>query len=61
MQGRLVQILRDENQDSGEYEIAWDGSAANGTLLNSGTYYCVLEAEALNQTFRQATKMLMNR
>jgi len=61
IQGRLVQILQEKNQEKGEYTISWDGSDSNGTLLNSGIYYCVLEAEAEAQTFRQSREMIISR
>ncbi|MCP4311883.1 MAG: DUF362 domain-containing protein [Bacteroidetes bacterium] len=60
-QGRLVQILRDGQQDRGEYSIDWDGTASNGSSLNTGVYYGILEAKTGGQINRQTIKIIISR
>jgi len=61
MGGKLVKILLNEEQDSGEYILNWNGSSASGSSLNAGVYYCVMEAQADGQLFRQTREMVLSR
>ncbi len=59
--GRLVDILKKENQNIGEYTLVWDGSKSNGGLLKTGVYYLVTEARSEGRIFRQTREMVISR
>ncbi len=59
--GRLIDIIRKENQAIGEYVIDWDGSNSNGGQLRTGVYYLATEAQTDGQIFRQTKEMLISR
>jgi len=42
--GRLVKVLVDKEQNSGIYNICWDGRDEKGRKLANGVYFCRLEA-----------------
>lgn len=42
--GRLVRALRNELMLPGQYQVVWDRTDAGGSVVPSGTYYCVLRS-----------------
>ena len=44
MDGRLLRTLVDAPQQVGSYSVLWDGRAANGAVLPSGTYFYTLRS-----------------
>jgi polyhydroxybutyrate depolymerase len=42
--GQLIQTLVDNHKESGEYFITWNGKDINGKMLNSGMYFCRIDA-----------------
>ena len=52
--GQIVDILVNEEHQSGVYEIAWDGKNRNGFSLASGIYFCRLIAG----DFKESKKFL---
>jgi hypothetical protein len=59
--GRLVDILKKQNQYIGEHTLVWDGSNSNGGLLKTGLYYLVTEARSEDRIFRQTREMVISR
>ena len=59
--GKLIDILKRENQHIGEYTIDWDGSNSNGWQLKTGVYYLVTEAQTEGQIVRQTREMVISR
>jgi len=49
LQGRQVRQLVSARQAVGRYQVAFDGTAADGTRLRAGTYYLRLQAGAVEQ------------
>jgi flagellar hook assembly protein FlgD len=43
--GRRVRTLVDETQSAGAREVFWRGENEAGTVVASGIYYCVMEAQ----------------
>jgi len=43
--GRLVRQLVDENKMPGDYSIVWDSRDDKGRELESGRYFCIMEAQ----------------
>ncbi len=56
--GKVVRVLKEENKNSGKYSIDWNGIAANGLNLPSGTYFIEFEAQTKNQVFRRSIKAI---
>lgn len=46
LNGRLVRVLQDGPQTAGSHALAWNGFNATGSLVGSGFYFVVLEAES---------------
>ncbi len=42
--GRIVRTLLDEERPRGPHYVSWDGRDNTGTRVNSGVYFCSLEA-----------------
>jgi len=51
LNGRQVRVLHDGPQIAGSHTLAWNGASATGSLVGSGFYFVVLEAE--NQRLSQ--------
>ena len=49
--GRLVQVLADENLPAGRHEMAWLGRDRGGRQVSSGTYFVIIKG-------REETKRL---
>jgi hypothetical protein len=43
--GRLVRVLIDEMRPEGTTRVEWDGRGTRNSLLGSGVYYCLLQAD----------------
>jgi len=52
--GQLVQTLSEGFQDTGIYELSWDGRDDPGVEVTSGIYLCCLEAGEYRQTRKMA-------
>lgn len=59
--GKLIDILKRENQHIGEYTIDWDGSNSKGWQLKTGVYYLVMDAQTESQIVRQTREMVISR
>jgi len=46
LNGRQVRVLHDGPQIVGSHALAWNGAGATGSLVGSGFYFVVLEAES---------------
>ncbi len=55
VQGHLIRVLRDQEQETGRYHVIWDGRDENGNFVASGVYFYRLETPA----FSQARKMVL--
>ena len=55
--GALVRTLVNEQLESGEWPIVWDGADAHGSVMPSGTYVCKMTAGEFTQTL----KMTLNK
>ena len=38
--GKEVTTLVDDDKEAGSYNVRWNGTTSNGTLVASGTYFC---------------------
>jgi len=56
MDGNSLRTLVDEKLSGGKHTIAWDGADSNGNPLNSGIYWCRIDA--VNETMQQAITLL---
>jgi hypothetical protein len=48
--GRLMQVLMDEERQTGRYEASWGGRDGEGKAVTSGIYFCRLDAGSFTQT-----------
>jgi flagellar hook assembly protein FlgD len=56
--GKLVDILKEEHQAAGEYTFLWYGSNSRGESLKTGVYLLVAEVHAEGQIYRQTKEMI---
>lgn len=56
--GKTVRVLIQENQNSGDHLLTWDGTDINGSNMQSGTYFIEVEAETKNQAIKQTIKLI---
>ena len=59
--GKLLTILTKADQHAGEYTMEWNGCDSNGSVLESGIYYCLLEALTEGQVYRQVNEIIISR
>jgi len=59
--GKLLTILTKADQQAGEYTVEWNGYDSKGSLLESGIYYCLVEARTEGQVFRQVNEIIISR
>lgn len=52
LQGQRVRVLVNGQLPGGRHTAAWDGRDDSGRALNSGVYWCRIEAEAFTKTQR---------
>jgi N-acetylneuraminic acid mutarotase len=57
VQGQLISVLMDRQQEPGLYRVRWDGRGRDGTIAASGLYFCRLKTERLVEI----TKMILIR
>jgi hypothetical protein len=57
--GKLVDILKEEYQPAGEYTIIWNGSGSGGDPLKTGVYLLVAEVKSNGQFFRQTKEVMI--
>jgi len=50
LKGQLVKMLVNQDQNSGHYQVTWNGKDANGRACSSGLYYYRLSAPGYHQT-----------
>ncbi len=59
--GKLLYVLVQENQYSGDYKLDWNATDSHGSPLGSGIYYLHMEAETEGKTFMQTRKIVVAR
>ena len=59
--GKLLTILTKADQQAGDYTVEWNGYDSNGSLLESGIYYCLVEARTEGQVYRQVNEIIISR
>ena len=52
--GQRVKTLVDASQETGRYEITWDGRDQGGREVASGVYFCRMRAKGLERTIKMA-------
>jgi hypothetical protein len=52
IRGQEVTTLLDSEQAPGHYEVLWNGVADSGHLVDTGMYFCRLQAGAFSQTIK---------
>jgi hypothetical protein len=52
--GQRVKILVDASQETGRYEIAWDGRNQSGREVASGLYFCRMRANGVERIIKMA-------
>lgn len=57
--GRMVRNLHSGREASGEHQHLWDGRDSQGTLMPPGFYMAQVEADALAQTERRSTLIMV--
>jgi hypothetical protein len=60
--GKEIKELINETRNSGEYEIAWDGTDNFGKKVSSGVYFIKMEANSLTQNslpYRRTIKSVL--